>query len=80
MKSVNKRLRTPLNTVSKQHDYLCDGLGMFYFRPPSKTGFSYWDMLKLMAKHWEEIIKIATRQERPFGYKVSSRGKLEIME
>lgn len=69
-----------MNTVSKQHDYLCDGLGMFYFRPPSKTGFSYWDMLKLMAKHWEEIIKIATRQERPFGYKVSSRGKLEIME
>ena len=36
-------------------------LGMFYFRPPSKNGLSYIDMLKLMVKHWEEITKIAIK-------------------
>ena len=49
-------------------------LGMFYFRPPSKSGLSYMDMLKLMVKHWEEITKIATKKKRPFAYKISSRG------
>jgi len=51
-------------------------LGMFYFRPPSKSGLSYMDMLKLMVKHWEEITKIATNQKRPFTYKVTSRGRI----
>lgn len=58
---------------------LCEeyGLGLFYFRPPSKNGFSYWDMLKLMVKHWPKISTIATREVRPFAYKVTSRGDLE---
>ena len=52
-------------------------LGMFYFRPPSKNGFHYWDMVKLMVKHWETINKIAITQRRPFAYKVTSKGSLE---
>ncbi len=52
-------------------------LGMFYFRPPSKTGFRYWDMVGLMVKHWPDISKIALTEKRPFAYKVSSRGKIE---
>lgn len=57
---------------------LCEkyGLGMFYFRPPSKNGFQYWDMLKLMVKHWPTITKISIREAKPFAYKVSSRGEL----
>ncbi len=51
------------------------GLGMFYFHPPSKTGFSYWGMLKLMVKHWEEITRIATREDRPFSFKITARGQ-----
>lgn len=32
---------------------LCEkyNLGMFYFRPPSKRDFTYWDMVKLLTKH-----------------------------
>jgi hypothetical protein len=58
---------------------LCEefSLGMFYFRPPSKKGFSYWNMLSLLVKHWPELTKIALTRKRPFAYKVSSRGKLE---
>lgn len=38
---------------------LCEsyGLGLFYFRPPSRNGFRYWDMLTLMVKHWPDMSK-----------------------
>jgi hypothetical protein len=44
---------------------LCEqyGLGMFYFRPPSKNGFRYWDMVKLLVKHWEEICTISNSKK-----------------
>ena len=54
-------------------------LGMFYFRPPSKNGFLYWDMVKLMVKHWPEIIKVVSKQKRPFSYKITSRSGLESL-
>lgn len=68
---------------TKHQRELCEryGLGMFYFRPPSKVGFGYWDMLTLMVKHWPEIVRIASKQKRPFSYKVSSRSSsLEKMD
>lgn len=52
-------------------------LGMFYFRPPSKNGFLYWDMPALMVKHWPQIIKLAVFEVRPFAFKVTSRGEIE---
>ena len=54
-------------------------LGMFYFRPPSKKGFEYWQMIELVVKHWIKISKAASRDERPFAYKVSSKGPIEKM-
>lgn len=59
---------------------LCEefGLGMFYFRPPSKNGFSYWDMVKVMVKHWPEMLKKADREPRPFAFKITAgSSKLE---
>jgi hypothetical protein len=61
-------------TLCKQYN-----LGMFYLRPPCKNGFLYWDMVKLLVKHWPEITKIATSVARPFAYKVTSKSKLEIL-
>jgi len=52
-------------------------LGIFFLIPPSKKGFSYWDMVKLLTKHWEGITNKALTESRPFAYKVSSRGRLE---
>jgi hypothetical protein len=67
-----------IHRINHQHT-LCEhyNLGMFYVRPPSKCGFRYWDMVKLLVKHWPEIIKIATRQSRPFAYKITSKSKIE---
>ena len=71
-----------INRIKHQRD-LCEknGLGMFYCRPPSKSGFSYWGMVKLLVRHWEEIIKTASRKPRPFSYKITSRSTgLENMD
>lgn len=48
-------------------------LGMFYFRPPTKKGFRYWDMVRIMVKHWPEILKIIEHEDRPFSYQMTSR-------
>jgi len=55
-------------------------LGMFYFKPPSKKGFSYWDMVKLVIKSWQEISIIANTQKKPFAYKISAKGKIEKID
>jgi len=54
-------------------------LGMFYLRPPSKMGFIYWDMVKVLVAHWEQMNKIALRESRPFAYKITSKGKMEAL-
>ncbi len=56
-------------------------LGMFYFRPPSKKGFPFWDFVKLMTKHWEEIVKVSHKKKKPFSYKITARSsRLEEMD
>lgn len=52
-------------------------LGMFFFRPPSRSGFNYWEMVKLIIKHWEKITHIALTEKRHFSYSASSKGSLE---
>ncbi|WP_034261057.1 PIN-like domain-containing protein [Altibacter lentus] len=68
-----------INRIKEQRQ-LCEkfNIGMVYFRPPSKNGFEYWDMVSMLVKHWPEIIKKATKEKRPFSFKVTSRSsKLE---
>jgi len=55
-------------------------LGMFYFKPPSKSGFSYWDMVSIVVKHWSEICRIAINENRPFAYKITPKGKVEKLK
>lgn len=63
----------------KHQRELCEkyNLGMFYFRPPSKQGFQYWDMITLVVKHWLQIMKTCIKEERPFAYRITSRGGIE---
>tara|TARA_R110002094_G_scaffold116555_1_gene112410 strand:- start:160 stop:573 length:414 start_codon:yes stop_codon:yes gene_type:complete len=68
-----------INRIREQRQ-LCEQyeIGVFYFRPPSKNGFTYWDMLKMLVKHWPEIVKKTDKEKRPFAYKVTSKSsKLE---
>lgn len=52
-------------------------LGLFFFRPPSKTGFTYWQMVELCIEKWPQILKIASKEEKPFAYRCSARKPLE---
>jgi hypothetical protein len=67
-----------IHRIRHQHE-LCKQfeLGMFYFKPQSKNGILYWDMLLLMVKNWKEISRIATMEKRPFAYEVTPRGGIK---
>jgi hypothetical protein len=63
----------------KHQKELCDkfGLGMIYLRPPSKTGFSYWDMVGVLHKNWDEICRTVLSQKRPFAFEIRVRGGIK---
>lgn len=63
----------------KHQKALCEkyNLGMFYFRRSSKNGFSYWDMVILIVKHWNKITKKASKEKKPFAYKITSKGEMK---
>ena len=55
-------------------------LGMFFFRPPSKNGLTYWEMVEMCIEKWPDILKIARREAKPFAYRCSLRKKFERLE
>lgn len=54
------------NELYKKHN-----LGVFFFKPPS-TGYSFWEMVQELVKHWPEIKKKAA-EKRPFAYRITQR-------
>ncbi len=59
--------------------YLKHGVGIFFLRAPSKSGFKYWDFVKLIIKKWDEITRKATKTKRPFAFRITSQGRIEEM-
>jgi len=52
-------------------------LGMFFFRPPKKTKYGYWDLINWVMKFWTPIKEHARNEQRPFEYEITPRsGKL----
>lgn len=51
------------------------GLGVFFFKPPSK-GYSFWGMVEQIIKRWPEVKK-KTQNRRPFAFRYRSKGKIE---
>lgn len=71
-----------LNIQHTRHQReLCEqfGVGMFFLSAPSKNGFSYWDMVKLMTKVWPDLLSKADSKKLPFTYRISTSGKLTII-
>ena len=60
--------------------YIKHGIGILFFNPPSKGGFSYWDMVKQLVNKWVEIKQIIKHNKTPFAFRCSSRTKFEKME
>jgi hypothetical protein len=51
------------------------GLGIFFYRPPSNKGFSYWEMVLQIVTRWEEIKKLSYKTQAPFAFRCSVRSK-----
>lgn len=55
--------------------------GMFFMRGKSKKqGMSVWEMVQTLAKHWEEITKIAIHEKGPFAYEFKLNGRLKKLK
>ena len=59
----------------KQH-----GIGILFFSPPSKTGFSYWEMVKQIINRWDKIKSIIKKEKLPFAYRCSARAEFENID
>lgn len=68
-----------IQTTRHQNElYKKYGLGVFFFKPPSK-GYSFWEMVEQVIKRWPEI-KNKTKNNRPFAFRCTSKGKIEKLD
>ncbi len=51
-------------------------LGVFFLHLPKGMN-RHWEIVKLLIDKWDEIIDTINKKSRPFGYEVSTRGKLK---
>jgi hypothetical protein len=50
-------------------------LGVFFLKP-AKGLDRHWEIVKMLINNWEEIISIINKGRLPFGYEISTRGRL----
>ena len=52
-------------------------MGIFYLRPPGKTGYKYWEMVEKIISNWIQIKDLAKRTRFPFAFRLMPRGKIQ---
>lgn len=52
------------------------GVGLFFIKPPSSTGYKYWEMVQQIVNRWPEIKKLI-RTGRPFAFSCTTKSKFE---
>lgn len=57
----------------QQELYKQNGVGILFFSPPSKGGFSYWEMVKQLVNRWEEIKQIVNKNKTPYAFRCSAK-------
>jgi len=50
-------------------------LGVVFFKTPSKTGYTYWEIVVKVVQSWSDIKITAQREKRPFAYILSPRSR-----
>ena len=67
-----------IQTLKHQRElYKANGVGIFFFSPPSKMGFGYWEMVKQIISKWEMMKAIFRKEKTPFAYRSSARTNFE---
>jgi len=64
-------------TRSQNELYMKNNLGIFFFKPPSRKGFTYWEMVEHIIKRWTEIKKLSKKTRRPFAFRCSVKGRIQ---
>jgi hypothetical protein len=57
---------------SQKKLYRENRLGVFFFAPPSRSGYSYWEMVEQVVKRWGEL-RILCNRRRPFAFRCTNR-------
>jgi len=58
--------------IAAYHDA---GIGLFFIRGASKkANLTVWEMLLILSRQWEEMIKIMRKRKTPFSYCVTYKG------
>ncbi len=47
-------------------------IGVFFFRPPKKVGWNYWQIVQLVVRLWPELMHIGRETEKPFGFVIEA--------
>jgi hypothetical protein len=50
-------------------------IGIFFFRPPKKTSFTYWQWVEIIMRHWAAIKSLSKEENRPFAFEITPRSK-----
>jgi len=48
-------------------------LGMFFFRPPKKTPYTYWQWVDTVMRQWASIKELSKSSSLPFAFVVTPR-------
>jgi len=48
-------------------------IGIFFFHPPKKSSYNYWQWIRKVFDSWDEIKKLAKNSSRPFCYEIRPR-------
>lgn len=62
-------------TRQQRELYRKHGVGVVFFKPPKKHGYSYWEMLTHILSSWPDIVQTVEKAERPFAYIIKPRSK-----
>lgn len=66
------------HTRQQRELYRKHNLGVVFLKPPSKSGYLYWQMVNKILLSWAAIKNLAMKNERPFAFVLRSRSsKLE---
>lgn len=70
-----------IQTLRHQRElYRAHGVGIFFFSPPSKSGFGYWEMVKQIIHRWDTMKSIFRKEKTPFAYRCAARTNFERLE
>ena len=70
-----------IQTTRHQRDlYKMHGLGIFFFRPPSKNGYTYWQMVEQVIRRWEKIKSLTRNTDLPFAFRCTSKSDFNSLE